>query len=368
MVQAIRAALYGFGTVVLGTALAASGLSDTQVGPGLHGDARRDGARHHRRRRGRGPGRTPPHLRGAARRCSGISGTVFALTSIVRDLDRRRPDRHDVHRRQRIRADHVVGAGDDRAGASGQPGSTSSAGTTRWRSWRARSAPWRPEGRRSSAAVMSGAPTAQRWLLLFPVGALACLLIARRLSPSVEAAGASHAQHPLERSRKTVFKLSSLFALDAFAGGFVVTTFIVFWFERKFGASSQLMSLVVFAGGAPAGRLVDHGEPRRSPVRAAQHDGLLPPPVERPAAAHPVHADARLRRSRCCCCGSSLSQMDVPTRQAYISAMVDPEERTAAAAFTNTARYVARPFGPVDRHGADDRTWRSARRSWWRAR
>jgi predicted MFS family arabinose efflux permease len=42
-----------------------------------------------------------------------------------------------------------------------------------------------------------------------------------------------------------------------------------------------------------------------------------------------------------------LSQMDVPTRQAYISAMVDPEERTAAAAFTNTARYVARPFGPV---------------------
>jgi predicted MFS family arabinose efflux permease len=39
--------------------------------------------------------------------------------------------------------------------------------------------------------------------------------------------------------------------------------------------------------------------------------------------------------------------MDVPTRQAYIAAMVDPEERTAAAAFTNTARYVARPFGPA---------------------
>ena len=42
-----------------------------------------------------------------------------------------------------------------------------------------------------------------------------------------------------------------------------------------------------------------------------------------------------------------LSQMDVPTRQAYISAMVDPEERTAAAAFTNTARYVSRPVGPA---------------------
>jgi predicted MFS family arabinose efflux permease len=42
---------------------------------------------------------------------------------------------------------------------------------------------------------------------------------------------------------------------------------------------------------------------------------------------------------------STLSQMDVPARQAYVTALVDPEERTAAAAFTNTARYVVRPFG-----------------------
>src|SRR5262249_23492437 len=43
----------------------------------------------------------------------------------------------------------------------------------------------------------------------------------------------------------------------------------------------------------------------------------------------------------------ALSQMDVPTRQAYLAAMVDPEERTAAAATTNTARYIARPLGPI---------------------
>ncbi|HEX2288406.1 MAG TPA: MFS transporter, partial [Gaiellaceae bacterium] len=42
---------------------------------------------------------------------------------------------------------------------------------------------------------------------------------------------------------------------------------------------------------------------------------------------------------------STLSQMDVPARQAYVTALVDPEERTAAAAFTNTARYVVRPLG-----------------------
>jgi hypothetical protein len=42
-----------------------------------------------------------------------------------------------------------------------------------------------------------------------------------------------------------------------------------------------------------------------------------------------------------------LSQMDVPTRQAYVMALVEPSERTAAAAYTNTARYVVRPVGPL---------------------
>ena len=42
-----------------------------------------------------------------------------------------------------------------------------------------------------------------------------------------------------------------------------------------------------------------------------------------------------------------LSQADVPTRQAYVVAVVDPTERTAAAAYTNTARYVTRPLAPV---------------------
>jgi MFS family permease len=43
----------------------------------------------------------------------------------------------------------------------------------------------------------------------------------------------------------------------------------------------------------------------------------------------------------------ALSQMDVPTRQAYVMALVEPDERTAAAAYTNTARYVVRPAGPA---------------------
>jgi hypothetical protein len=44
---------------------------------------------------------------------------------------------------------------------------------------------------------------------------------------------------------------------------------------------------------------------------------------------------------------TALSQMDVPTRQAYVMALVTPQERTLAAAYTNTARYVVRPVGPA---------------------
>jgi hypothetical protein len=44
---------------------------------------------------------------------------------------------------------------------------------------------------------------------------------------------------------------------------------------------------------------------------------------------------------------STLSQMDVPARQAYVATLVDPAERTAAAAYTNAARHVVRPAGPA---------------------
>jgi len=44
---------------------------------------------------------------------------------------------------------------------------------------------------------------------------------------------------------------------------------------------------------------------------------------------------------------TTLSQMDVPTRQALVMTVVSPEERTAAAAVTNAARYTVRPIGPL---------------------
>jgi len=191
----------------------------------------------------------------------------------------------------------------------------------------------------------TAAPTGRAWFLLFPIGAGICLWLAAGLSPGLETEIA-RSRIPLERSRETVTKLSSLFAVDAFAGGFVITVFIVFWFSRTFGASAELMSLVIFAAG-----LLQAGSSVVAP-RIAARAGLLNTMVFTHLPSNILlilvpFAPTLGTAIAVLLARFALSQMDVPTRQAYIAAMVDPSERTAAAAATNSARYVARPFGPI---------------------
>ena len=186
-------------------------------------------------------------------------------------------------------------------------------------------------------------PTDQRWLLVLTVAGALCVALTRRLSPAIDTR-AGRVTAPLHRSRTEVTRLAALFGLDAFAGGFVVSTFLVFWFGRRFGASVELMGLVLFCSGLlQALSSIASGW-------LATRIGLLPTMVFThlpsnvlliliPAMPTLGSAIAMLLLR------STLSQMDVPARQAYVTALVDPEERTAAAAFTNTARYVVRPFG-----------------------
>jgi len=192
--------------------------------------------------------------------------------------------------------------------------------------------------------IWAGAPADRRWFILFPLGAIACVWLATRLSGMMEVEVRTRSR--LNRSREQVFRLASLFSIDAFAGGFVVTVFIVFWFSKRFGASQELMSTVIFAAGLlqAASSIVAS--------RVGARFGLLNTMVFTHLPSNillilvplmptlPLAITILLLRF-------ALSQMDVPTRQAYIAAMVDPGERTAAAATTNTARYVARPFGPL---------------------
>ncbi len=194
--------------------------------------------------------------------------------------------------------------------------------------------------------AVPGIPADQRFFLIFvPVGLLGALL-ASTLSDGVDVERRATAGAPLQRSRGTVFRLAGLFAADSFGGGFVIQSFIAYWLRTKFDVSTESIGLVFFAaGGLQALSFL-------ASTRVAQRIGLLNTMVftHLPsnallaaiafAPSFPVAVALFLGRQM-------LSQMDVPTRQAYIAALVDPDERTAAAAYTNSARYLTRPLGPV---------------------
>jgi MFS family permease len=205
----------------------------------------------------------------------------------------------------------------------------------------------------SLGALIALLGTSQHWLLGYPVAAAAGLLATARLSPAVELGHELEREQlpPLHRSRSIVMRLSAFFALDSLGGGFVPQTFVAYLFVRRYDASPQTLAAVFFAIG------LLQAVSFQGAVRLAARIGLLrtmvfthlPSNVLLAAIAFaPDLASAIvLLLAR-----SLLSQADVPTRQAYVVAVVDPSERTAAAAYTNTARYVARPLAPVLAGGA----------------
>jgi len=120
----------------------------------------------------------------------------------------------------------------------------------------------------------------------------------------------------------------------------------VFWFQRRFGATTEQMGLVFFGTGLlQAGSSIIAGW-------LGARIGLLNTMVftHLPSNAFLIavpFAPSLPWAIVLLMCRSVLSQMDVPARQAYVVTMVDPSERTAAAAYTNSARYLTRPLGPV---------------------
>jgi predicted MFS family arabinose efflux permease len=200
----------------------------------------------------------------------------------------------------------------------------------------------------SLGALVALVGSTPHWLLAYPVAATAGMLASARLSPAVELGHELEADPlpPLHRSRGIVRRLAALFALDSFGGGFVPQTFIAYLFARKYGASSQTIAIVFFAVGIlqalsfqAAVRLAERFGLLRTKVFSHLPSNLLLAAI---AFAPNLSSAIVLLLAR-----FALSQMDVPTRQAYVVAVVDPSERTAAAAYTNTARYVARPIAPI---------------------
>jgi MFS family permease len=187
--------------------------------------------------------------------------------------------------------------------------------------------------------------TPQRLLLVYVAVGVSGAIVARGLSEALEAERRTRTA-PIEHSRGVVQRLAGLFALDSFGGGFVTQAFIAYWFTETFGTSLQTLGIVFFALG------LLQSVSFQIATRLARRFGLvntmvfthLPSNVLLAAIPFaPTEAAAfALLLAR-----SLLSQMDVPTRQAYVVGVVEPDERAAAAAYTNTARYVTRPLGPL---------------------
>ena len=193
-------------------------------------------------------------------------------------------------------------------------------------------------------------PSDDRYFLVFVPVAVAGALVAARLSPAVEAPAASSSatprRRPVERSRPVVYRLCALFAVDSLGGGFVIQAFVAYWFSARFGAPIGVIGVVFFASGllqAASFLAAVHLSERFGLLRTMVFTHLPSNLLLMAVAFAPGFGwAAGLWLARV-----TLSQMDVPARQAYVMALVDPGEQTGAAAYTNTARCLTRPLGPV---------------------
>jgi len=157
---------------------------------------------------------------------------------------------------------------------------------------------------------------------------------------------AHKAPAPLHKAKRAVYTLAALFSVDALGGGLVVQSMVALWLLQKFHLSMILASTIFFWTGlfSALSYLVA--------VRIAKRFGLVNTMVF-----------THLPSSICLILiplmpnlawviallviRSALSQMDVPTRSSYVMAIVPPEERAAAAAFTSVPRSLAASAGPV---------------------
>ena len=156
----------------------------------------------------------------------------------------------------------------------------------------------------------------------------------------------SEGRFGLHRSQKVVFKLSALFSLDAFAGGFVLQSIVAYWFHVRFNVSPAMLGGIFFGANILAGISA------LSAAWVASKIGLIKTMVFTHIPSNvllilvplmpnlPLAIAMLLLRF-------SISQMDVPTRQSYTMAVVNPEERSAAAGITGIARTTGASLSPV---------------------
>jgi MFS family permease len=185
-------------------------------------------------------------------------------------------------------------------------------------------------------------------LWLYAAGGLVLLVLYWQLSSASERRRPAAAAPllGLHRSRKVVLQLSGLQALDSLAGSMVLQSLLAYWFHLRFGIEAQVLGPLFF------GTNLLSALSFLAAARVAERIGLLNTMVFTHLPSNvllllvplmpsfPLAAAVLLMRH-------VLSQMDVPTRQAYTMVLVVPDERPAAAGFTSSARALAQSLGPL---------------------
>jgi MFS family permease len=181
--------------------------------------------------------------------------------------------------------------------------------------------------------------------LVYSMLAIVILFLYRGLRDSPIAPTSSRSA-PLRKSRKIVARLTLLFALDSFGGGFVIDSLLVLWLFLRFDLSLQTVGSIFFGA-----RMLSALSQLVSP-RLATRFGLINTMVFTHIPANVFLVGAAFMPSAPLAVmflllRMAFSSMDVPARQSYVMAVVPPEERAAAASVTNVPRSLASAVSPL---------------------
>jgi MFS family permease len=175
------------------------------------------------------------------------------------------------------------------------------------------------------------------------IGAVVWLLYLRIPPPRIEEARPAA---PLDASRAIVVRLAGLFSVDAFAGGLLINALLALWLFERFGMSLTAAGAFFFWTG------LFSAVSQLAVAPLARRIGLINTMVFTHIPASLCLIGAAFASSLELALGlllvrSLLSQMDVPTRSAYVMSVVTPAERPAAASFTAVPRSLASAAGPT---------------------
>ncbi len=181
--------------------------------------------------------------------------------------------------------------------------------------------------------------------VLYSLTGLTLLILYLSLSSRIEVAAGNRNLFGVSSSKSTIAKLSVLFSVDAFGGGFVIQSVLSYWFQTKFNTPlSAAGTIFFFAQLITAASFLVAG-------RLAKRFGLLNTMVFTHLPSNLLLIGVGLAPTYVTAIGflfarQTLSQMDVPTRQSYMMAIIPPDERNAATSITNVSRNIASAVPP----------------------